>query len=208
MDRMPRESYSRSASQDVRAAMGSALARYIEGLSFDTGDGGQPLKFAAVFSEWPSYLDRNVDPSACVLPGSWKYGPALLTPAFIEGTWEPVGMPGWGLWKTAEAEVEFELSLRATSPAERERLILGIEDAFQTTGREVNRILLELPTYYGLTARYSLLSGRVIDNEDQAMREQRDAVLTISAQADKVVLQPVTPLALNITIQSVGTSPS
>jgi len=117
-------------------------------------------------------------------------------------------MPGWGLWKTAEAEVEFELSLRASSPAERERLILGIEDAFQTTGREANRILLELPTYYGLTARYSLLSGRVIDNEDQAMREQRDAVLTISAQADKVVLQPVTPLALNITIKSVGTSPS
>jgi hypothetical protein len=204
---MPREKFSRTATQDVRGAMATALAAYIAGLEFDPGDGSPLYKFAQVFDEWPSYLDRNVDPSACVLPNSWKYGPALLTPVLIEATWEPKGMPGWGLWKTAEAEVEFELSLRASSPVMREKLILGIEDAFQSTTREANRIILDLPTYYGVDARYSLLAGRVVDNEEQAAREQRDAVLTISAQANKVVVRPVYPMALNISINSVGSQP-
>jgi len=62
-----------------------------------------------------------------------KYGAAVLTPVLIEDTWEPKGEPGWGLWKTAEAEVEFELSFRTTSAVERGKLILGIEDAFQST---------------------------------------------------------------------------
>jgi len=47
----------------------------------------------------------------------------------------------------------------------------------------------------------------VIDSEDQAIREQRDAVMTISAQADKVVLRPVFPMSLTIKKVSVDTNP-
>jgi len=207
MRAMAKDEFSRTATMDVRGAMAATLARYIAGLKFDTLDGGPDLQFAEVFDEWPSYLDRAVPPSGCVLPSSWKYGAAVLTPVLIEDTWEPKGEPGWGLWKTAEAEVEFELSFRTTSAVERGKLILGIEDAFQSTSQEANRVVLPLPDYYGLDARYSLLSARVIDSEDQAIREQRDAVMTISAQADKVVLRPVFPMSLTIKKVSVDTNP-
>lgn len=211
MTMLAREDYSRKATRDVRSAMASALAAYVAGLSFDLED-GNILKFAEVFSEWPAYLDRNVCPSACVLPGSWKYGDSMLTPTLIESTWEPQGGSGWGLYKTAEAEVELELSLRASSAYERERLILGLEESFHhaevlmSQQGAANRIILPLPAYYGLSARYSLLSGRLIDSEEQAMREQRDAVLTISAQAPKVKLGPVHPMSITIRKVSADTS--
>jgi hypothetical protein len=207
-----KEEYSRTATQDVRGAMASALAEYVAGLVFQLDD-GNTLKFAQVFAEWPSYLNRAVDPSACILPGSWKYGDALLTPTLLESTWEPQGGDGWGLYQTAEAEVELELSFRATNTVERGQLILGLEEAFQHTEvlmnqqGAANRIVLPLTTYYGLSARYSLLSGRSIDSEEQAMREQRDAILTISAQAPKVKLGPVHPMSLTIRKLSVDETP-
>lgn len=207
MNLMPKEEFSRTASMDVRGAMAATLASYIAGLKFEALDGGTTLQFAEVFDEWPSYLDRAVPPSGCVLPSSWKYGAAVMTPVLIERTWEPKGQAGWGLWKTGEAEVEFEFSFRTTSTAERGKLILGIEDAFQSTSHEANRIVLEMPAYYGLDVRYSLLSCRVVDSEDQAMKEQRDAVMTISAQADKVALKPVFPMSLTIKKVDVGATP-
>ena len=205
-------SFSRKATQSVRNAMASALAGYVAGLSWDLDD-GTTVKFAQVFDRWPHYLQRTVDPSACVLPGSWKYGDALLTPTLLEDTWEPKGGDGWGLYKTAEAEMELELSFRATTAEERDQLILGLEEAFQDPNvlmsqqGAANRIVLPLPTYYGLSARYSLLSGRLIDSEEQAMREQRDAILTISAQAPKVKLGPVHPMCLTVRKLSIDETP-
>jgi hypothetical protein len=210
---MEKEDFSLKATQDVRGAMASTLAKYVEGLVFQLDDGGT-VKFAQVFAEWPNYLNRSVDPSACILPGSWKYGDALLTPTLIESTWEPAGGSGWGLYKTSEIEVEFELSFRANNVVERSQLVLGLEESFQhpevlmSQQGAANRIVLPMDTYYGLSARYSLLSGRLIDSEEQAMREQRDAILTISAQASKVKLGPVQPMSVTIRKFSVDTMPS
>ena len=39
----------------------------------------------------------------------------------------------------------------------------------------------------------------MIDNEDTAMREKRDAAFTISASAPKVQIAPVWPMALQVT---------
>jgi hypothetical protein len=209
---LAREDFSLKATQSIRGAMASALAAYVAGLSWDLDD-GTTVKFAQVFDRWPHYLQRTVDPSACVLPGSWKYGDALLTPTLLENTWEPKGGDGWGLYQTSEAEVELELSLRATTSEERDQLIQGLEDSFQdpdvlmSQRGAANRIVLPLPTYYGLSARYSLLSGRTIDSEEQAMREQRDAVLTISAQAPKVKVGPVHPMSITIRKLSVDETP-
>jgi len=201
------EEYPSRATQDVRGAMATTLANYIAGLEFDPGDGSPWYNFAEVFDDWPSFLDRIVMPSACVLPNSWKYGDALLTPVLIEDTWFPKHEPGWGLWKTAEVEVDFELSLRTSNVTERHRLLLGIEDAFQDTRHEANRIVLSMPSYYGLGVRFSLRSAQLIDSEDPAMREQRDAILTISAQADKVALRPVFPMSITIKKVSADTTP-
>ena len=196
------EQFSKKASRDVRSSMALALARHARGLVFNSGAG--PFQFAEVFEEWPSYLKRYIAPSACVLPGSWTYGDAYLTPTLIENTWEPAGEQGFGLYKQTEIQVELELSMRTNSVAEREAILLVVESAFrhpqllmsEQGGR--NGILLPMPEYYGCLARFALVAGRVIDDEDRAVRENRDAILTISAQATQVVVGPVAPLSLKV----------
>jgi hypothetical protein len=204
---MPKEHYGRTATRDVRSAAALALRDHLATLTFVNG--GAPFCFAEVFEEWPAYLDRYVPPSACVLPGAWKYGDSNFTPTLLEDTWEPEGESGWGLYKTAELEVDFEVVVGATSPSEREAIVLGVEDAFQAPGLLMdeaqgprNAIILPLSAYYGLSARFALLSARVIDSEEQAMRERREAIFTIQVQAPKVKLGPVHPLALKLVINS------
>ena len=197
-----RNQYSRKASRDVRNAAALALARHLAELSFELG--GQTFGFTKVFDEWPSYAQRYKPPAACVLPSSWSYGAWGLTPTLLEDTWEPTGQQGFGLYKTAELECELEVSIRTTSTAEREAITLGVEDAFHNNKMLMsqagarNSVLLSMPEYYNLPARFSLLRGRTIDDEDHAMREKRDVVLTIGVQASKVKLGPVYPMALHL----------
>jgi hypothetical protein len=202
-----REDYSRRATRDVRSAAALTLARHLAKLEFNPG--GQHQRFTNVFDEWPAYLDRYLPPVACVLPAGWTYGAWSFTPTLIEDTWEPQGAQGFGLYKTAELECEMEVSLRTTTPAEREAIVLAIEDAFQDPQMLMsqargprNSVILPMPEYYGLTARFSLQRGRTIDDPDSALRERRDAVMTVSVQANKVKLGPVFPMALHLTKQS------
>ena len=173
-----------------------ALRRHIEGLTFA---GSQAQQFAEVFDEWPSFNDSEVPPVACVLPGDFTYGDAHMTPRLLEDTWEPKGMPGWCLYKTAELTCEFQLVLRTNLPAERPLLMRAIEESFQNGTDERYGIIVDLPEYYQLTGRYVLKSGSVIDNEDAAMREKRDAMFMISATAPKVQVVPAWPMALSVT---------
>lgn len=195
--------YSRRASRDVRSAIAAAIARHLEAITFFNSGGA--FRLAAVFDEWPSYLDRYVAPSACVLPSSWRYVDALMTPTLMEDTWEVKGEPGFGLYKLSEVDLELEVSMRTSNVVEREQLILGIEESFQAPGLLMNEasgprygLILPLPDYYGLTARVSLMDFRVIDDEERAHREQRDAVVRVSAQAAQVKVGPVFPLGLTI----------
>lgn len=200
MSLFTRDQYSRKATKDVRDAAATALARYLRTLKFDSG-----VQFTAVHDSWPSYSQRYQPPSACVLPNSWKYGPWGTAPKLLEWSWEPQGEQGFGLEKTSELEMELEISIATNSPEERAILLLGVEDAFidpqglmsEQRGPR-NAILLPMPEYYGLSARFNLLGGRVNDDQETAMREKRDAVITVSCQASKVRLIPVFPLALTI----------
>ena len=192
---MPLAQFSRTASLDARNALAMALRRHIEALTFA---GSQAQQFAEVFEEWPSFNDSEALPAACVLPGEFKYGDAHMTPRLLEDTWEPKGMPGWALLKTAELMCEFQLVLRTNLPAERPVLMRAIEESFQNDTDQRYGIIVDLPEYYQLTGRFVLLSGSVIDNEDTAMREKRDAAFTISATAPKVQVVPVWPMALSI----------
>ena len=199
--------YPRKATRDVRSAAALALARHLSALTFEPI--GQHRRFTEVGDEWPAFLTRYRPPAACVLPAGWKYGDWSFTPTLLEDTWEPWGQQGFGLYKTAELECEMEISLRTTSPAEREVIVLAIEDAFhdpqmlmsQKRGPR-NSIILPMPEYYGQTARFSLQSGRTIDDPDSAIRERRDAVMTVSVQASKVKVGPVFPMALHFNKQN------
>lgn len=198
-----RQQYSRTATRSARDAMALALTRHLESLQFQLS--GATFQLATVFSEWPAYLDRYVPPCACVLPNEWRYSDWAFTPKLLEDTWEVPGEPGFGLYKLSEIETDFEISLRTNNPAERDAMINGIEESFVAANVLMDEaqgprygIILPLPEYYGLAARFALQSARVIDDEERTMREQRDAVLTISSQAPQVRVGPVFPLNLKI----------
>ena len=199
---MTRAEYPRKATRDVRNAAALALARHLASLTFEDVEHRQ---FSKVYDEWPAFLEHYQPPAACVLPAGWTYGAWSFTPTLLEETWEPKLEPGWGLYKTAELECEMEVSIRTTTPAEREAIVLPVEDAFQDPQMLMsqkrgprNSIILPLPEYYGLPARFSLQRGRTIDDPESALRERRDAVLTVSVQASKVKLGPVYPMALHM----------
>lgn len=201
---MNQSDYSRVATRDVRSAMAAALADKLAQLEFYNPN---PFRFHAVFDEWPRYMDKFLSPSACVLPGSWRYADALMTPTLCEDTIEPLNPDGtmagagFALYKLSEVEVDLEVSLRASSTAEREAIILGMEQTFRAPNLLMDEaagprygVVLPLPDYFGVSARFALMGARVIDDEDRAMREQRDAVFTVSAQAPQVTVGPVFPL--------------
>jgi hypothetical protein len=199
---MPLAQFSRKASIGVRNALAVALGRLVQNVTFP---GSQAQGFAAVFDEWPDFLDTGVFPAACILPGEFRYADSQLTPRLLEDTWEPKGMPGWGLQKTAELQTEFQLVVRTNLPGERAQLMQAIEDLFQPVDNLMDQtgprygLVVPLPEYYNLNGRFALLAGAVIDNEDTAMREKRDAAFTISASAPKVQVVPVWPMALKVT---------
>jgi hypothetical protein len=202
------EDFSRKATSSAREAMAITLANRLAELEF-RDPGGSVFRFASVFYDWPSYSSKYVPPSACVLPGSWVYANALMTPTLCEDTWEPKGESGFGLYKLSELEVEFEVSLRTDSTAQRDTILLGLESAFQPAGLLMTDpqgsrygLLLPMPEYYGMQARFALQGARVIDDEERAMREQRDAVVVISGQAAQVVVGPVFPLGLTVRLNT------
>lgn len=193
---MPRAEYSRKADRDARDAMALTLRRHIERLTFA---GSQAQRFEEVFDEWPSFLETEICPSACVLPGEFRYGDSNMTPRLLEDTWEPKGMPGWALLKTAEIQADFQLAVRTNLIAERAIIMRAVEDGFQDGLVQRYGIVLPMPEYYGLSARFALTGGSVIDNEETAMREKRDAAFTISVYAPKVQVMPVWPMSLSVT---------
>ena len=201
--------YSRIAICDVRDACALALSRVIEGI--DEVIAGQRVKFNHVFDEWPTQEDKYDPPVACVLaPPEWEYSDSGSAPKLLEDTIESgdTGVndpPSFGLYKTAEMLDQFGLQIRAGSTAMRSLLKLAIEDAFQTRNVTMDPnvppygLRLDLPEYWGLTARASLLKGSNTDSEDAAMRNQREASFIISMQAPKVQLGAVYPFDVTVT---------
>jgi hypothetical protein len=205
---MRAEQYSKSACMDVRDACAMALARVIQ--SIDVVIAGNRIKFNHVFDEWPTFEDKYDPPAACVAaPPEWTYDDSGSAPRLLEDTVESVNTgtadpPSYGLYKTAEMIDSFGLEIRAGSTAMRSLLKLAIEDSFQTRNVTMDPsgskygLLLDLPEYWGLTARASLLRGSNSDSEDSAMRNQRSATFIISMQAPKVQLGAVYPFEVTI----------
>jgi hypothetical protein len=207
---MRAEQYSKTAIMDVRDACAMALTRVIQGI--DRNIAGEHIKFNHVFDEWPRIEDEYDPPAACVMPPpDWKYSDSGSAPKLLEDTIETATdvvagePPSFGLYKTAELLDDFELSIRAGSSAKRSMLKLAIEDAFQTRQITMNPnaapygLRVDLPEYWGLTARASLQSGANTDSADSAQRNQREATFVISMQAPKVQLGAVYLLTPTVT---------
>jgi hypothetical protein len=209
---MKKELYSRRQTLDLRLAMANALAEYLGTLHFKAGS--RSFQLARVFDEWPSDLDENVLPAACVLPDEKiVYADARLTPTLLEETWEPKGRPGWGLYQDSDAEVDLLVTVRAASSGERSGIVMRLEDAFledrvtgnYELGRRVGR-MLPMPAYWGLNARYRAVEMRVIDDAETAQKNWNEVNLLVRAQAPKVRLDRVAPFSLRVT-EVVGDDP-
>ncbi len=209
-----REQYSRTKTRDLRGAMAEALKTYLAGISIPVEAG--VVKFAKVFSEWPDYDDKFITPSAVVLPSSAPYVAARLTPSLIEETWEPKGFQGFGLYALAEIDAEFEIKIRTTDKPTRSAIMSKLEELWVFPGYDMGDpyglrpdgqyqspidrygVLLPMPDYYGLSARFALASQRVVDDQDPAMRNIREATITVTGQGRLVELLPVVPMIARI----------
>jgi hypothetical protein len=206
----PASSYPRTQTMSLRAALAAALVRHLQELEMPTPSGGV-VRFDHVFGSWAEYEDRYSGAAAAVLPGEYTYGDARMSPTLLKETWEPKGQIGWGLYKLADFEGQFRIQLRAPTDAERDVLIAGVEDAW--VAREVLMdhadgarygIVLPLDEYWGVLAEFSLRRGEILDDTNSAMREQNEAILTVSAYAPQVKLAPVRPMRLTVRVLSVG----
>lgn len=199
-----RANYSRSATLDIRSAMALALVRKIDAAEFTAQD-GTPLRFAEVFDNWPTYQDTYRAPgTACVLPGDMPLEASRLTPSLMEDTWEPAGMPGLALYQLAEVNTSFDIAIKCPSIAERQVFLAGLENMWNHDDLLLDDagarygVSLPLPEYWGVDAVFSLKSVRLQDDENSAMREQREAVITVTGQAPQVVLRRVQPMTLTV----------
>ena len=215
MTTFTRAQYSRKKTESEEKALGAALARYLLERTFP-GAGGQGLiKFADAFVEWAAPEDTYAGNMVAVIPVSeLVYMDTQMTPTLLEETWEPEGRPGLGLYKRAEAEVTFNLQVRGVTGAERSALVAGVEELFVAKdilepegepGVLMNSVegareglLLDLPEYYNLQGRYTLLGSQPVDNEATALRGDNEANIRVLANTPHVSLGRVQPFTLHI----------
>jgi hypothetical protein len=204
-----KEEFSRQQSMGLRESMAAALVRLLQSTTFIGPLGRGVIKLETAFMEWPSYPDEYMGPAACVLPGEGKDVEGRLLPNLLEDTWEPKGQPGWGLYVLGEYESEFTIRVRAASAVERDAIIAGVEQLFvQDPGQMLiapdkgNRYgtLLDLPEYFQSQARFGLKSTTVLDDEESAMREQREVAFIVSGQAKKLRVGLVQPFTLKLKV--------
>jgi len=206
-----REEFSRRRTCDLETAMARGLKRLLEAAVFPAPGG--PVRFLEVFDEWPGLNDGNVAPAACVLPDNdITYSAPENTPALLEDTWERRGEPGFGLYKLSEGTKDLVVQARATTGAERTAIKGGIEEMFvdprvlMTDEGVRYGIITTLPDYYGVPARYTLISSRKPDDADSAARNIEEAEFVVRCEAPHVVVGPVQPFKLKMVVD-VGDGP-
>lgn len=197
---MSPDQFSRSQTTDLETALSLAALRAID-LEYPGPGGIGKIKFASLLEDWPSFEQSAVLPAAVVLPASdLIYSPSHPTSKLLEDTWEPVGERGFGLYELCEAEREFEIQFRGATTAERNAIMAGLQTAFMApeilnnppTGSRYG-ILQPMPEYWGLIARFALVSSRKLDDADTAAKNIAEGIISVRAQAQQVKLGVVQP---------------
>lgn len=221
-----RSMYSRSASTDLETAISNAVERVLD-RDFPGPGGVGTIRLEEFFTDWADLNDQFVSPSAAVLPDEeLKYGPSQTTPHALEDTWEPRGEPGFCLMEIQEASREFEIVVRAAEVEQRNALKGGIETAFQdprgllvvagegqagtarlAPGDRAGVVVAEMPEYWRLPCRLTLLASRKLDDADSSARHVYEARFRLRAEASLVMLQPMQPMRVRITSQVVDSIP-
>lgn len=214
-----KEQFSRSQSEDLETAIALAV-KAVLARDFPGPGGIGSIKIEEFFEDWADMTENFVNPSAAILPNDeLKYGPSHPTPRFLEDTWEPKGEQGFGLSELSEASREFEVAVLASEAAERNALKAGIETAFQdprgllvvkgpapigetmTGGGNRSGVLVQaMPEYWSLPCRLTLLASRKLDDADSVSKKNFEARFRLRAEAPHVILQPMQPFRLRLTV--------
>lgn len=193
----------RSATLDLGDAIAAAVARRVKRAGINLSKSGALTPFAEVFTDWATWNNRYVFPTACVVSDAEvRYDDSSLTPSLLEETWARHGEPGMGLWKEAEGVVDLKVFLRAPSKRERAKVILAVEELFTRPGSVLRggayRIIEPMEEYWGLGVRLSAQGVTRFDGTDSAANNRWEAVVRVSAQAPKVKLDVVNPMSIKV----------
>jgi len=161
---------------DARTAITRGLAEYtsqVRGIAA----GGRELLFAAVFDTWADFEDSAEYPSAVVMvPEDITYSDARLTPE-VNGQRFPLP-DGRSIIVGAELEFDAAVEVWCTDTEERAMLVAALEEAYNPVDWMYG-FNLELPHYFGTSARFELKALRYDDSDEDAMKRYRRAVLTL-----------------------------
>lgn len=214
-----REQYSRSQTVDLETAIAEAVEAVLS-RDFPGPAGEGTIRIEEFFEDWASMADNFIDPSAAVMPNDeLRYGPSHPTPRALEDTWEPKGGAGFILVELSEASREFEVAVLTGTAASRIALKAGIETAFQeqnglmvaryagqagaavtAPGDRMGVVVQEMPGYWNLPCRLTLLASRKIDDSGTAAQGRAEARFRIRAEAPHVMLQPMQPFRLKLDV--------
>lgn len=213
------DQYSRKQTEDLETSISIAVTRLLQ-TTFPGPRGIGTVKLAETFADHATMDDEFVNPSAAVEPeGDLAYGPSHPVPVLDEATWEPqdpagkpTGEAGFGLYVLSEASRTFEVTVRSSSQAERNALKAGVETAFVDPkvlrnplfGARYGVLVAQMPEYWNLPCRLTLLSSAKDDNPERAAKNQWQAHFRIDAQARHVKLAAVVPFRVKIKALEVG----
>jgi hypothetical protein len=197
--------------RDIRTAMAETLSTYLAQLEFDLPATTEQRRFAAAYATWAEFEQSAKSeggrlPVVAVLPDEGKYDDSSLSPRILEETWRSDGTGGYALFAIAEFEVPFVALVRARSKGEREAITSVLEDAFVEPGEAQDAgplrygRLLTMPAYYGRTARYTLLTQRLLDSGDFAIRHRWMSQFELLAQAQHVVVRKAAAMSSRVQV--------
>lgn len=200
-----KEEFPRRATRDLRASMAEALAIHVRAMEFDSG--GRRFRLKQVFDSWADWPDKQDWAGAAVLPDeALKYGKTQRQAQLLEETWWPRGEAGWGLYQICEATCDVQLLVKAPTDGERGAIVAGLEGAFLASGASSADVggrsggaLLPMPSYWGLSAYFSLVEARILDDPETAARGRNEAMFLLRASAPQVKLDAVRPFQARVT---------
>lgn len=166
---------------DCRTALTRGLKEYLEQCSAlvidadETGTHGREVRFQKVLGGWADPEVPAVVPSACVLAlDEGSYDASRLTPKVFDLE------SGLSLQESSEFTQRLAIEVWAKDPIERMALVAMLEDALDPV-EWMTGFKLVLPHYHATTALYLKQSSVYLDNEQNAQRNHRRAVIMLTA---------------------------
>jgi hypothetical protein len=174
---------------DCRTALSRGLRHYLSQASIDWFD-GKTYQFINVFESWAEPEDPAEFPSLAIVAATDAQYDAdrLGSPSIIklEAQQEEEPTPARYIKISSEMVQEFELCIWATSPNERAALVAIVEDMLEPVDW-MTGVRLELPFYFNSRATYEKLSVVYDDNEADAQRRWRQAIISLTATLSQIV---------------------